>query len=171
MFDNEALATLVGETPTWQPTDGYSAEDCLFNANHVLHAFEEGKQKGFVHGVHNLEQAVSKLQKVNQHKVAQQCEVVLTFLSQHELRFNEVYLQTIDWNEMNVIVFVEEQSYLRDELEEVYGVTQSIEAVQAESGLNLTFAFAPASASFDKACLNADGYTLRLKKKDVTNMK
>lgn len=155
------------DATSWQPaspSQPLKAKDQSFTADHVIHAFETGAQRGFEHKIQKIGSALSETLDRNQLKAADFTADVLDYLKNQDLKTVEAYLKISSWDELNVLVIVEEASFLKEEFDNIYDVVCSIEEECEKNNLSLSFTFTPNSKEINAKRLALEGYTLKHKR-------
>jgi len=147
----------------WQRAE---AKVKTFDSDAVIDAYLAGRKDGFTHGMNEMQRATTELLKNNAAKVASYTLEVFEFLKGQDVIPVDAYLKVLSWDELNVLVLVEEETFLKPDFKSVYNLVYDLEDASEAQNLALNFSFAPVNDSFNTACMNADGFTLRFEPSD-----
>lgn len=142
----------------WQPTE---AKGASFDSNAVIDAYLVGKHDGFNHGMGEMQRATVELLRNNADKAAAATATLLDALRQQGIVPIGSYLKVLSWDELSVLVLVEEAFFLQPTFKQIYDVVYQLEEANEQANLTLTFGFAPFGEHFSMTCMSADGYSLR----------
>ena len=162
----------VSAPTTWERTGREKKpQQQTFDDNAIIDAYLAGHKEGYDSGLSSRERAFSKLLKENATKAASYTRDILAFLSKNNFAAVDAYLKLSSWDELNVMVLVQHESFLKPAFKEVYDLVYDIEDACEQEDLLLTFSFAPYSPEFNIGCLNADGFSLKYVTESETSLK
>jgi len=147
---------------TWQPThEKRKDKESAYDVDAVVHAYTTGRKEGFDHGMNEMRRGFSKLLKDNTTKAATYTDKILGFLKQKGVLTSGTFLKISSWDELNVLILVNQDSFLTPSFKQVYDLVFDIEDESEGENLSLNFTFAPYTSDFNLACIHADGFSLK----------
>jgi hypothetical protein len=146
------------ELEAWKKVAPQTSE--YFSGDEVIDAYYKGKDDGIAQS----QKALIELFKGNIVKAGANTRTVVEFLNTNGFKFHAASLKAISFDELQVIITVDEKDILNDEFLKVYDFTAHLEAEVRQDLYFITFVFAH-SQNLNSELLKSDGFVFEYKTK------
>ena len=146
------------ELEAWKKVAPKTSE--YFSGDEVIDAYYKGKNSGIAQS----QKALIELFKGNISKAGVHTRTVVEYLAANSFKFHSASLKAISFDELQVIVIVDENDILKDEFLKVYDFTAKLELDVRQELYYISFIFAH-SQNLNAESLTSDGFVFEYKTK------